>query len=51
MSGGRPGDTGRSGEIGEWSQHSSQDYLTELVEWLQDVVLQGNLKLSHDFGQ
>lgn len=37
--------------MGEWSREGSQGYLTELVERLQDIVLQGNLKLSQDFGQ
>lgn len=27
------------------------DYLTELVEWLQDVTLYSNLKLGQDLGQ
>lgn len=34
---------------GSWE--GGPGYLTELVEWLQDVMLQGDLKLSQDFGQ
>ena len=37
--------------MGEWSREGGQGYLTELVEWLQDIVLQGDLELGQDFGQ
>lgn len=37
--------------MGKWSWEGGQGYLTELVERLQDVMLQGNLELSQDFGQ
>jgi len=47
----RLGDGARGGGMGEWSQEGSQGYLAELVEWLQDVMLQGDLELSQDFGQ
>lgn len=47
----RLGDMGWRGGMADRSWEGGSGYLAELVEWLQDVMLQGDLKLSQDFGQ